>query len=59
MRLATGEIAGEIALDFTPSAVEPLSASAYLLNPGATGPLQVLDARAQAAVYFVPAAEVN
>lgn len=59
LRVATGEAAGEIPLDFTPSAVEPLSGSAYLLNPGATGALQVLDTRAQPAVYFVPAAEVN
>ena len=59
IRVATGEAAGEIALDFAPSAVEPLSGSAFLLNPGESGPLQVLDVRSEPAVYFVPAFSVN
>lgn len=48
----------DIALDFVPSGVDAFSDSAWLLNAGQTGPLQVLALEnATAAVYFIPAGQ--
>ena len=55
--LTTRTLAGEIALDFAPVSLEPLSGqSLYLLKGGGGGePFQVLSAGREPAVYFVPA----
>ncbi len=55
--LTTRSLAGEIALDFVPVSLEPLSGhSLYLLKGGGGGePFQVLSAGREPAVYFVPA----
>jgi hypothetical protein len=51
---ASGEPVFELALDFEPTGVERFGNSGWLLNPGTSGPLQVLVGGREPAVYFVP-----
>ena len=59
-RIAGGETAGEVALDFEPTGIERLSGPLFLLNRGGElEPFYVLDSSQGLAVYFVPAGAVS
>jgi hypothetical protein len=51
-------VQASVSLDFAPSGIEALSESLFRLNPGADAgqPLQVVEARLDPSVWFVPMA---
>jgi hypothetical protein len=54
LRTGSGDPLFEIALDFEPTGVYRFGTSGWLLNAGRPGPLQVLAAGPEPAVYFIP-----
>lgn len=54
IRNGSGEPLFELALDFEPTGVDRFGDLAWLLNAGQSGPLQVLAADGEPAVYFIP-----
>ena len=54
LRNGSNEPVFDLELDFEPSSVDLFGDAAWLLNAGQSGPLQVLVADANPAVYFIP-----